>query len=137
MDKQKCMGAQKKTVILVCKFLFRMRILFAPVCFYLSIEAQFLRFFYSHIFTDKKFSSVIIPLIISFFFVISVRLVFLPVALASLPPGVMLLSYSTTPRDIATDVEKTSQKDPPERERPNGSVVKIRLQPCTAVFRNA
>ncbi len=37
----------------------------------------------------------------------------------------MLLNRSTTPRDSTTDIEKTSQKDAPERERPNKSVVKI------------
>ncbi len=37
---------------------------------------------------------------------------------------VMLLNRSTAPRDSATDIEKTSQKGVPERERPNGSVVK-------------
>ncbi len=36
----------------------------------------------------------------------------------------MFLNRSTTPRDSATDIEKTSQKGVPERERPNRSVVK-------------
>ncbi len=53
------------------------------------------------------------------------RLVFLPTTLFSLPSGVMLLNRSTTPRDSATDIEKTSRKGAPERERPNRSVVKI------------
>ncbi len=53
------------------------------------------------------------------------RLVFLPTILASLPPGVMLLNRSTTPRDSATDIEKRSQKGALERERPNRSVVKM------------
>ncbi len=55
------------------------------------------------------------------------RLVFLPTTLASFPPGVMLLNRSSAPRDSATDIEKTSQKDRPEQERPSRSVVKIAL----------
>ncbi len=50
---------------------------------------------------------------------------FLPTTLVSLPSGVMLLNCSTAPRDSATDIEKTSRKDMPERERPNRSVVKM------------
>ncbi len=50
--------------------------------------------------------------------------VFLPTTLTSFPPGVMLLNHSTTPRDSATDIEKTSRKSAPEREQPNKSVVK-------------
>ncbi len=50
-------------------------------------------------------------------------LVFLPTTFASLPPGVMFLNRSTTPRDSATDIEKTSQKGVLEREQPNRSVV--------------
>ncbi len=50
---------------------------------------------------------------------------FLPSTLASLPPGVMLLSCSTVPRDSATDIEKTSPEGVPERERSNRSVVKM------------
>ncbi len=44
---------------------------------------------------------------------------------ASLPPGVMLLNHSTTPRDSITDIEKTSRKGALKREQPNRSVVKI------------
>ncbi len=44
-----------------------------------------------------------------FFFVISFPHC-VPTALASLPPGVMLLNRSTVPRDNATNMEKTSQK---------------------------
>ncbi len=51
-------------------------------------------------------------------------LVFLPTTLASLPSGVMLLKRSTTLRDSANDIEKTSQKEAPEQERPNRSTVK-------------
>ncbi len=51
-------------------------------------------------------------------------LVFLPTTLTSFPPGVMLLNRSTAPKGSATDIEKTSQKDAPEREQPNRSVVK-------------
>ncbi len=51
-------------------------------------------------------------------------LVFLPTTLASLPPRVMLLNHSTAPGDSATEIEKTSQKGVPERERPNRRVVK-------------
>ncbi len=62
------------------------------------------------------------------FFLLSLfRLVFLPITLASLPPRVMLLNHSTTPRDSATNIEKASQKGAPERERPNRSVVKIEV----------
>ncbi len=44
-----------------------------------------------------------------FFFLLSrFHLVFLPTTLASLPPRVMLLNRSTTPRGTATDIEKTS-----------------------------
>ncbi len=52
------------------------------------------------------------------------HLVFLLTILASLPPGVMLLNRSTTPRDSATNNKKTYQKGVPEGERPNRSVVK-------------
>ncbi len=52
------------------------------------------------------------------------HLVFLPTTLASLLPGVILLNRSTAPRDTATDIEKTSEKGVPERERPNRSIVK-------------
>ncbi len=51
--------------------------------------------------------------------------VFLPTILASLPPGVMLLNRSTAARDSTTNIEKTSQKGAPERERPNKSEVKM------------
>ncbi len=51
--------------------------------------------------------------------------VFLPTTLASLLPGLMLLNCSAAPRDSATDIEKTSPKGAPERERPNRSLVKI------------
>ncbi len=50
------------------------------------------------------------------------RLVFLPTTLASLPPGVILLSHSTAPRDSATNIGKTSRKGVPERERPDNGV---------------
>ncbi len=64
-------GAQGKTVILVCMFLFRIQILFVPLHFYLSIEAQVLKFFYLffylHIFTDKKYLNVILQSIPKFF----------------------------------------------------------------------
>ncbi len=53
------------------------------------------------------------------------HLVFLPISLASLPPGVMILNCSTAPRDSATDIEKTARKGAPERERPNRSTVKM------------
>ncbi len=56
--------------------------------------------------------------------VISVHFVFLPTTLASLPPGVMLLNRSTTPRVSATDIENTSRKGAPEWEWPNRSVKK-------------
>ncbi len=49
---------------------------------------------------------------------------FLLTTLVSLPPGVMLLSRSTAPRDSTTNIEKTSQKGALEQERPNRSVVK-------------
>ncbi len=39
-------GAQRKTVILVCKFLFRIQFFLHPLHFYLSTEGKFLRFFY-------------------------------------------------------------------------------------------
>ncbi len=45
-------------------------------------------------------------MVLKIFFVISARLVFLPITLASLPPGVMLLNRITTPRDSATNIEK-------------------------------
>ncbi len=51
-------------------------------------------------------------------------LMFLPSTLTPLPPGVMSLNRSTAPRDSATDIEKTSRKGAPERERPNRRVVK-------------
>ncbi len=50
--------------------------------------------------------------------------VFLPTTLTSLPPGVMLLSRSTAPRDSATYIKKTSRKGALEQERLNRSVVK-------------
>ncbi len=66
--------AQRKTVILVCKFLFRIWILF----------------FYLHIFTDKKSSDVIIlPWFLKFLLLSHFCFVFLPTALASLHPGIM------------------------------------------------
>ncbi len=49
---------------------------------------------------------------------------FLPTTLTSLPPGVILLNHTTALTDSATDIEKTSRKDAPERERPHRSVVK-------------
>ncbi len=49
---------------------------------------------------------------------------FLPSTLASLPPGVMLLNCSTTPKDSATDIEKICQKGASEGEQPNRSIVK-------------
>ncbi len=47
-----------------------------------------------------------------------------PTTLVSLPPGIMLLNHSTTPRDSATNIEKISRKGAPEWERPNRSVIK-------------
>ncbi len=76
----------------------------------------FLLIFYLHIFNDKKSLDVTILLKIWFlkFSLLShFRLVFLPTTLASLPPGVMLLSCSTVPRDSTTNIEKTSQKGAP------------------------
>ncbi len=55
---------------------------------------------------------------LKFFLLCHFCLVYLPTALASLPPGVMLLNPSTLPRDSATDIEKTSQKGAREREWP-------------------
>ncbi len=55
-------------------------------------------------------------MIFKVFFLSGFHLVFLPVTLASLPPGVMLLNRSTAPRDSTTDIEKTFQKDTPEQE---------------------
>ncbi len=49
--------------------------------------------------------------------------VFLPTILTSLPPGVMLLNRSTSPRDSATNIEKISRKGTLERERPNRSIL--------------
>ncbi len=84
----------------------------------------------------KKSLDVIILLIIWFlkYFLLSrFCLVFLPTTLASLPPGVMLLHHSTTPRDSATDIKKTYRKGAPEWERPNRSVVK-RARFCTSLY---
>ncbi len=84
--------------------------------FYLSIEAWFLKFIYLFcylpIFTDKKSLDVIIVPIIWLlkFFLSCFHLVFLPTSLTSLPPGVMLLNRSTTPRDNATDIKKDPEK---------------------------
>ncbi len=61
---------------------------------------------------------------LKFFFVIRFRLVFLPTNLTSFSPRVMLLNRSNTPRDSATDIERTFRKGAPERERPNRSLVK-------------
>ncbi len=52
------------------------------------------------------------------------RFLFLPITLASLPPGVMFLNCSTALRDGATDIKKTYRKGTLEREWPNRSVVK-------------
>ncbi len=69
---------------------------------------------------------IILPIIwfLKFFLLSCFRLVFLPTTLISLPPGVMLLNCSTAPKGSATEIEKTSGKGAPERERPNISVVK-------------
>ncbi len=119
-------GAQRETVILVCKSLFQIRILFAPPMLLLVHRSILFKIIYLLIFTDEK-SDVVILLIIcflQFFFSSRFRLVFLPTTLASHPPGVMLLNHSTAPRDNATDIEKTSQKGTLERAEPNRSVVK-------------
>ncbi len=64
-------------------------------------------------------------LVFKVFFLLSrFHLVFLPTTRTSLPFGVMLLNRSTAPRDSATDIKKTSQKNAPEREQPNRRVVK-------------
>ncbi len=52
------------------------------------------------------------------------HLVFLPTTLTSLLLGVTLLNPSTTLRDSANNIEKTSQKGALERERFNRSVLK-------------
>ncbi len=109
-------GAQRKTVILVWKFLFQIRVLFASLHLYLSIEAKFLRFFiffYLHIFTDKKIlrrDNTVDNMVFIVFLLSRFCLVFLPTIFTSLPPEVMLLNRSTAPRDSATDIEKTSRK---------------------------
>ncbi len=64
---------------------------------------------------------------LKFFLLSRFGLVLLSTTLVSLPPGVMLLICSTTPRDSAADIERMSRKGTLERERPNRSVVKITL----------
>ncbi len=70
------------------------------------------------------FKNLFLSYFLKFFLLSRFGLVFLFITLPSLPPGVMLLNRSSTPRDSATDIEKTFQKDAPEREQPNKSVVK-------------
>ncbi len=125
-------GAQRKTVILVCKFLFRIQILFAHPMLLLVHRSIVLKilllFFYLLIFNDKKSLDVIILPIIWFLklsLLPRLHLVFLPTILASLPPRVMLLNRSTAPRDSTTDIEKTSRKGAAERKRPSRSVAKM------------
>ncbi len=106
-------GAQRKTVILVSEFLFRIRILFTPSTLLLVYRSVVFKiFFYLRIFNDKKSLEVIILLIIWFlkYFLYNFRLVFLFTTVVSLAPGVMLLNHSTTPRHSATDIEKTPKK---------------------------
>ncbi len=127
MDKQRRTGHKGKLLFWFASFYSESEFSLCPLCFYLSIEVQFKKFFYLRIFTNKKFLEVIILPIIwfLFFFLLSCfGLVFLPTTLASLPPGVMLLNRSTTPRNSATNIEKISQKSAPERQRPNRSIVK-------------
>ncbi len=113
---------------MVCKFL--IWILFAPPMLlrvHRNVVFKIKKKNYLRIFTDKKSFDVIILSIIwflKFFWLSCFHLVFLPTTLAPLPPRVMLLNHSTAPRDSATDIEKTSWKDTPERERPNRRVVK-------------
>ncbi len=94
-----------------------------------NVVLRFFIFFYLYIFTDKKSLDVtILPTIwfLKFFLLSWFHLVFLPPTFASLPLGVMLLNRSITPRDSATDIEKTSQKGASARERTNRSVVKTK-----------
>ncbi len=135
MTKQKRTGHKEKLLFWFASFCSEYEFSLRPLRFCLSTEEQFLRFFlfifYMHIFTDKKSLDVIIQKIIwflKFFFLLSrFHFVFLPTKLASLPPGVMLLNHSTATRDSATNIEKTTQKGTPEREKPNRSVVKIEV----------
>ncbi len=66
----------------------------------------------------------LIILFLKYFFLSHFHIMFFPTTLVSFPPGVMLLSRSTTLRDSATNIEKTSWKGAPELERPNRSIVK-------------
>ncbi len=65
-------------------------------------------------------------MVFTFFFLLSCsHLALIPITLALLSPGVMLLNRSTAPRNSVTDIENTSRKGAPERERPNRSLVKM------------
>ncbi len=119
MYKQKCIGHKGKLLFWFVSYCPESEFSLHSLSFYFSIEAQFLRFFYSFsylpIFTDKKSLDVIILLIIwflyiFFFFVILFHLVFLSTPLASLPPGVILLNRSTALRDSATEIKKHPEK---------------------------
>ncbi len=84
-----------------------------PLSFYLSIDVQFLRFFYLRIFNDKKSLDVIILLItwfLKYFLLSRFRLVFLPTTLASLSPEVKLLSRVVPHREIAQLISKKHPK---------------------------
>ncbi len=72
--------AQSKTVILVCKFLFRIRILFAPPITLLLVHRSIVFkiclfiFFYLRVFTDKKilrYNNTVDNMVFKVFFVIS------------------------------------------------------------------
>ncbi len=116
--------AQRKTVILVCKFLFRIWILFAPPTLLLVHRSEVFKMkkkiIYIFLLIKNLWCDITADNMVFQIFLLSrFRHVFLPTTLASLPPGVMLLNRSTTQRDSATDIEKTSQKGAPEWERPN------------------
>ncbi len=124
--------AQRKTVISVCKFLFRIQILFAPpTLLFVNRSIVFKNFLLIFLFTyfcwwkiltcDNTADNMVF---IVFFLLSRLSLVFLPTTRASLPCGVMLLNCSTTPKDSATNIEKTYQKGTPKQERLNRSVVK-------------
>ncbi len=126
MDKS--IWGTKKNLFWFASFCSESKSSLRPLCFYVSIEAQFLRFFFKffnlRIFNDKKSLDVIILLIgLKYFLLSHFCLVVLPTNLATLSHGVMLLNC-TELRDSTTNIEKTSRKGTPEREQPNRSVVK-------------
>ncbi len=82
--------AQRKTVILVCKFLFRTWILFVSPTLLLVHRSAVFKIFYLYIFTDKEpLDVIILPIIwfLKFFSLSQTRTQFVPALCSFLPPS--------------------------------------------------